>query len=628
MATVTQLAKYNQGERAVLKLWKPGYLTAKTTSERKAAFAVAAAELFNYWITQMKTDTEKKKGFSPEEKKQREGVNVMELLVWVRNNWWAKRHRKKVTKDGGQLLRIGYQTVLPRMDAYKERIEEYANQYLEAAVLGELEKVKSAYAEGRSLTENIGEMAQEEEPDWVEVEARIQTAATNMAMRQIYFAMEPLEHDAVMEEIAKLQAERNSEPVRRQYAMLGALKALDANCRDMFKRFGMLTYSIAVFLDPEGNPKFTSADAGRLIFKDNLIKDKRLEDQVWYHFTQQVVALNKKRFGKADDPTAVDNDIPVDALDSQIQLSKNADGTPILPSRFIGNAPVHSKIVKQTLRLFLNAHYLLSQHCEEAVAADYLPTAPMFKFGQPHNMVAELANEWYDILLAKQETERPFKFRAYYNTKEKQMMPARYSADQLVRTRPVTTPAPIQWKVKTTKIITSDQSTTVVNSSSPAQPSTGDQLIISDNGTRSGSPALSIPMQSESPPPTPVSPPRKIKKGGKTKPGKKQLKGAKADVSASLTSELIAIRPKPHRLQRPATEETNDPESQYPPVHSNMASRVTDRSEHTNTLTTQPSATTRKRVTEEERLANNAEQYQAAEGSKRQSKKSSRALNQ
>ena len=110
------------------------------------------------------------------------------------------------------------------MDAYKERIEEYANQYLEAAVLGELEKAKSAYAEGRSLTGNIGEMAQEEEPDWVEVEARIRTAATkrnslgyrSMAMRQIYFAMEPLERDAVKEEIAKLQAERNSEPVRRQ----------------------------------------------------------------------------------------------------------------------------------------------------------------------------------------------------------------------------------------------------------------------------------------------------------------------------------------------------------------------------------------------------------------------------
>ena len=110
------------------------------------------------------------------------------------------------------------------MDAYKERIEEYANQYLEAAVLGELEKAKSAYAEGRSLTEDIGEMAQEEEPDWVDVEARIRTAATkrnslgyrSMAMRQIYFAMEPLECDAVKEEIAKLQAERNSEPVRRQ----------------------------------------------------------------------------------------------------------------------------------------------------------------------------------------------------------------------------------------------------------------------------------------------------------------------------------------------------------------------------------------------------------------------------
>ncbi|KAF9491330.1 hypothetical protein BDN71DRAFT_1510502 [Pleurotus eryngii] len=165
MATVMQLAKYNQGERAVLKLWKPGYLAAKTTSERKTAFAITAAELFNYWITQMKTDAEKKKGFSPEEKKQREGVNVMVIQ--------AKRHRKKVTEDGSRLLHIGYRTVLPRMDAYKERIEEYANQYLEAAVLGELEKAKSAYVEGHSLTENIGETAQEEEPDWVEVKARI-----------------------------------------------------------------------------------------------------------------------------------------------------------------------------------------------------------------------------------------------------------------------------------------------------------------------------------------------------------------------------------------------------------------------------------------------------------------------
>ncbi|KAF9495123.1 hypothetical protein BDN71DRAFT_1507060, partial [Pleurotus eryngii] len=112
----------------------------------------------------MKTDAEKKKGFSPEEKKQREG----ELLAWVRNNWRAKRHRKKVTEDGGRLLRIGYRTVLLRMDAYKERIEEYANQYLEAAMLSELEKAKSAYAEGRLLTEDIGEMAQEEEPDWVD----------------------------------------------------------------------------------------------------------------------------------------------------------------------------------------------------------------------------------------------------------------------------------------------------------------------------------------------------------------------------------------------------------------------------------------------------------------------------
>ncbi|KAF9490092.1 hypothetical protein BDN71DRAFT_1434932 [Pleurotus eryngii] len=356
----------------------------------------------------------------------------------------------------------------------------------------------------------------------------------------------------------------------------------------MFKRFGMLTYSIAVFLDPEGNPKFTSVDAGQLIFKDNLIKDKRLEDQVWYHFTQQVVALNKKRFGGAGDPTAGDNDIPVDVLDSQIQLSKNADGTPILPSRFVGNVPVHSKIVKQTLQLFLNAHYflasgrhdtkvpwtVLSQHCEEAVVADYLPTTPMFKFRQPHNMVAELANEWYDILLAKQETERLFKFRAYYNTKEKQMMPARIARTEHPDAKRIS-------------------------------------------------------------PPTPVSLPRKIKKGGKTKPGKKRLKGARADVSASLASEPIAIRLKPRRLQCPATEETNDPALQYPPVHSNTAGRITDRSEareinspqHTHTLTTQPSATARKRVTEEERLAQDAEWYWAAEGSKRQSKKSNHALN-
>ncbi|KAF9494653.1 hypothetical protein BDN71DRAFT_1563463 [Pleurotus eryngii] len=644
MATVTQLAKYNQGERAVLKLWKPGYLAAKTTSERKTAFAVAAAELFNYWITQMKTDVEKKKGFSPEEKKQREGVNVMELLVWVRNNWWAKRHCKKVTEDGGQLLHIGYQTVLPRMDAYKECIEEYANQYLEAAVLSELEKAKSAYVEGRSLTENIGEMAQEEEPDWVDVETRIWTVATKCQspiLTPLGVPPTPLSdtrtfgipralpsrlmHDSCLRcgllhgarlspcslrnrDTAGLggrsiKAEAESHTLL-SYAMLGALKALDANCHDMFKRFGMLTYSIAVFLDPERNPKFTSADAGQLIFKDNLIKDKRLEDQVWYHFTQQVVVLNKKRFGKADDSTAVDNDIPVDALDSQIQLSKNADGTPILPSCFVSNVPVHSKIVKQTLRLFLNAHYLLSQHCEEAAAADYLLTAPMFKFGQPHNMVAELANEWYDILLAKQEIEQPFKFRVYYNTKEKQMMSESSPAQPLTG----------DWSVH----VTSEASDMLPNVPPPGRArlsfNTSRHVIMSDNGTHLRSPAPSILMQSESPPPTPASPPRKIKKGGKTNPGKKRLKGTRADVSASLASEPIAIRPKPCRLQRPATEETNDPELQYPT--------------HTNTLTTQLSATARKRVTEEERLARDAERYQAAEGSKRQSKKSSHALNQ
>ncbi|KAF9489964.1 hypothetical protein BDN71DRAFT_1435008 [Pleurotus eryngii] len=203
MVTVTQLVKFNQGERAVLKLWKPGYLTVNTTSECKKAFAVMASELFNHWITQMKTDAEKKKGFSPEEKNRERG-----------NNRHAKRHHKKIA-DGG---------VPPRMDAYKEDIEEYADQYLEATMLSELEKEKVAYAEDCLLTENIGEMVQEEEPEWVDVEARIQTAATkrntlgyrSMAMWQIYFAMEPLQCDVVKEEIAKLQAERNSEPVRQQ----------------------------------------------------------------------------------------------------------------------------------------------------------------------------------------------------------------------------------------------------------------------------------------------------------------------------------------------------------------------------------------------------------------------------
>ncbi|KAF9489078.1 hypothetical protein BDN71DRAFT_1435659 [Pleurotus eryngii] len=427
MVTVTQLAKYNQGERAVLKLWKPGYLAAKTTSECKTAFAIAAAELFNYWITQMKTDAEKKKGFSPEEQKQRKGVNVMVIV-----------NQMEITG--------GPKDIAKRMDTYKEHIEEYANQYLEAAVLGELEKAKSAYTEGCLLTENIGKMVQEEVPDWVDVDARIQTAATkqnslgyrSMAMQQIYFAMEPLEHDAVKEEIAKLQVERNSEPVQQQYAMLGALKALDANCHDMFKRFGMLTYSIAMFLDPEGNPKFTR------------------------------------------------------------------------------NVPVHLKIVKQTLRLFLNAHYLLSQHCEEVVMANYLPTALMFKFRQPHNMVAELANKWYNILLAKQEIEQPFKFRVYYNTKEKQMMPARYSADQL------------------SVHVASEASDMLPNVPPPERArlsrNTSRHVIISDNGTHSGSPALSILMQNESPLPAPVSPLRKIKKGGKTKLGKKRLKGARANL--------------------------------------------------------------------------------------------------
>ncbi|KAF9489133.1 hypothetical protein BDN71DRAFT_1512430 [Pleurotus eryngii] len=113
------------------------------------------------------------------------------------------------------------------------------------------------------------------------------------------------------------------------------------------------------------------------------------------------------------------------------------------------------------------------------------------------------------------------------------------------------------------------------------------------------------------------------------------VKEAKANVSASLASEPIAIRPKPRRLQCPTTDGTNDEELQYPPVHSNTAGRITDRSkarainttQHTDTLMTQPSATARKGVTEEERLAHDAEQYRAAEGSKRQSKKSNQALN-
>ncbi|KAF9488745.1 hypothetical protein BDN71DRAFT_1435909 [Pleurotus eryngii] len=234
--------------------------------------------------------------------------------------------------------------------------------------------------------------------------------------------------------------------------------------------------------------------------------------------------------------------------------------------------------------------------------ADYLPTALMFKFGQPHNMVAELAYKWYDILPAKQEIEQPFKFRAYYNMKEKQMMPARYSAD---------------WLVRAMNIITSDWSVRMASEASDILPTvpppgrvqlscnTSRHVIVSDNGTRSGSPALRVLMQSESPLPTPASPMRKIKKGGKTK------------------------------LQCPTTDGTNDEELQYPPVHSNTAGRITDRSkahaintpQHTHTLTSQPSATARKRVMEEERLAHDAEWYWAAEGSKWQSKKSNQALN-
>ncbi|KAF9499290.1 hypothetical protein BDN71DRAFT_1428304 [Pleurotus eryngii] len=319
-----------------------------------------------------------------------------------------------------------------------------------------------------------------------------------MAMQQ-YFAMEPLECNVVKEEMAKLQAERNSEPVQQQYAMLGALKVLDANCCNMFKKFGMLTYSTVVQIP--------------LLQHQSNLWLVRTQDQVWYHFTQQVVALNKKRFGKADDPTAVDNDIPVDALDSQIQLSKNAN---------VLTSGRHDTKVPWTV---------LSQHCKEVVMADYLLTAPMFKFRQLHNMSAELANEWYDILLAKQEIEQPFKFRAYYNMKEKQMMPA----------------------------------------SSPPQPLTDDWSV------HAASEASNI---------LPTVPP----------PGR------------------------PRRLQHPTTGGTNDEELQYPPVHSNTAGCVTDRSkvhaintsQHTQTLMTQPSATARKKVTEEERLVHDAEWYRAA----------------
>lgn len=88
------------------------------------------------------------------------------------------------------------------------------------------------------------------------------------------------------------------------------------------------------------------------------MKDKQLEARFRSHFTEQVLALNKKRFSATTaDMTAADDDVPVDALGSQIQLVKNSDGTPILPPRIVDNIPVNSKVVKMTLRLYLNAHY-------------------------------------------------------------------------------------------------------------------------------------------------------------------------------------------------------------------------------------------------------------------------------
>ena len=73
--TMVMSPKYDGGERGILNIWKKAYITAKTTAERKQVFTAAAAQLFNYWVEEMKTAPEKDKGFTAEEKQRREKVS-------------------------------------------------------------------------------------------------------------------------------------------------------------------------------------------------------------------------------------------------------------------------------------------------------------------------------------------------------------------------------------------------------------------------------------------------------------------------------------------------------------------------------------------------------------------------
>ncbi len=72
-----QAPKYDSGEKGILNIWKEPYITAKTTPDRKQVFAAAAAQLFNYWVSEMKTAAEKAKGFTQEEKEKREKVSAI-----------------------------------------------------------------------------------------------------------------------------------------------------------------------------------------------------------------------------------------------------------------------------------------------------------------------------------------------------------------------------------------------------------------------------------------------------------------------------------------------------------------------------------------------------------------------
>lgn len=150
----------------------------------------------------------------------------------MRNNWRGKRRRRKIADGADRLERVGYRTVLPRMDKWKARITELAEQYLEVAVREKLEKEKAAYAEGRSGAEadipagedDVAVYGKDAPRDWTKVEEDIRRFAAknntlgyrSRAMRSIYVSMEPLERDEVKKRIAQVYAERDSEPVRRQ----------------------------------------------------------------------------------------------------------------------------------------------------------------------------------------------------------------------------------------------------------------------------------------------------------------------------------------------------------------------------------------------------------------------------